>query len=419
MHFKLRRKAMYIVLALAYQMVFLQGMVMTIVAKDLMRELDLTPDRMGMLGSTYLYAYAAVMLCSGMLAAWVGPHRLLSGLFLISGAGGLLFANSHSLGLAMLGRALSGVGLAATMTSSFTLFGRWYPPSAYPRVCSYFFACGGFGALAGIGLLAPLNAAWGWRAVFTLIACLTLAYSLLLAATVRDWPPGDAEISPGQPGQKRNDVTPAILWQSVKQVVRNADFWRLVVWFASLPGIYFGFIGLWAIPYFKDVYNMSDAQAGGLACLAGLGFIVGSPLVAWLSENVWHSQRLTVGASGVAAMAMVLPLIFLTGDMNGTGLVLLILCLGMTLNAPNVCAYAAARNLFGTRMAGITGGVFGCVTFIAGSAMQILCGVLLGYAQNRNWSQAESYGLAFTPFLLCGLVAAVAGFTLSPKSDAG
>ncbi len=416
MSFRTRRKVMFTVLSLVYMMVFLHGVAMTVFAKDLMRDMDLNQERMGMLGSAYLYAYAVVMLVSGMIAAWAGPRRTLAVLFLVSGTGGIVFAMSDSLSVAMLGRAMSGVGLAGTMTSSFTLFGRWYPPSDYSRVCGYFFAIGGMGAMAGIGLLAPLNQAVGWRAVFAGIGVLTLFYAFLLFLAIRDWPPGDALIDPGQSGMKQEDYGMAVLWRSVKRVARSWDFWRLAGWFLALPGIYFAFNGLWAVPYLKDVYGMSDTEAGMIVSLAALGFIVGSPVIAWLSDRVIRSYRLPLGLSGVLTVAGFAVLVWRIDMLGTASLVALVLAFGIAMNSPNVCAYASARNLFGTRMAGITGGVFGCSAFIGGALMQIVSGALLDYAKKHAWAPASGYALAFSPFLLLGAVAAVVGFTLSPAS---
>lgn len=280
MNFMTRRKAMFAILSLGYMLVFLHGVVMTVFAKSLMAEMGLSPAGMGMLGSSYLYSYAGLMLFSGIIAAWAGPRRTLTVLFAVSGLGGLLFAFSDSLPVAMFGRALSGLGMSATMTSSFTVFGRWYAPSDYSRVCSYFFALGGVGTVAGIALLPLLNAAWGWRSVFAGIAILTLVYAFLMVVLVRDWPPAEIRLPAGPSGRlTRDGATMSLLWRNIGEVSRKGDFWRIAVWFMNLPGIYFAFSGLWAIPYLKDVYGMSDAETGLLVSLGGLGFIIGSPIV--------------------------------------------------------------------------------------------------------------------------------------------
>ncbi len=416
MPFSLRRRFMFVVLSLVYQLVFLHGVVMTTVANDIMRDMDLTPVRMGWLGSAYLYAYAAVMLVSGVVAAWLGPRKTLTVLYAISGAGGLLFAWSSSFETAALGRAMSGFGMAASMTSAFTLFGRWYAPSAYSRVCAVYFAIGGLGTLIGIGPLSYLSAAWGWRTVFALIALLTLAYAAAIFLAVRDWPPDDVPELAGAGGVRRGDMGLASMWQGVKEVSRNRDFWRMIVWFTSLPGMYFAFCGLWAVPYLERVYRMPHGDAGVITSLVAFGFIIGTPTVSAISDKYLRSYRVPVGAAGALTMLVSAYMIWRIDTMAYAELIVLMLAIGLALNSPNACIYAAARCLFGTRMTGITGGVFGCAAFLGGAAMQIISGWLLDLGELHKWGAAQSYAAAFTPFILCGAVALVAGFTISKDS---
>lgn len=417
MKFTTRRKAMFVILSLGYMLVFLHGVIMTVFTKGLMRDMGLNPAGMGMLGSAYLYSYAAVMLVSGLIAASAGPRMTLGVLFALSGTGGLIFSMSQSLPAAMIGRALCGMGMAATMTSSFTLFGRWYQPSEYSRICSYFFALGGFGTFAGISIAPFLNTAFGWRGTFGGIAILTLIYSFLLFVLVRDWPPPEVKIATPSTRITRADMTMAKLWADIKSVARKWDFWRIAVWFASLPGIYFAFSGLWAIPYLKDVYGISDNEAGFMVSLGGLGFIIGSPIASWLTDRVWRSYRISIGGSAVFSLLMLAYMLWRIDGMTKFELYMLMIAFGMVLNSTNACAHASSRALFGTRMAGVTGGAYGCCAFLGGALTQIVCGELLAYAQIREWGAGHSYYVAFAPLLICGLVGTWVGFTLSTSAD--
>lgn len=409
---------MFVILALGYMLVFLHGVIMTVFAKELMRDIGLTPAGMGMLGSSYLYAYAGMMLISGLVAAWAGPRRTLSVLFATSGAGGLIFACSHSLPAAMLGRALCGLGLSVTMTSSFTLFARWYSPKDYSRICSYFFALGGIGTFAGISLMPPLNAAVGWRMVFGGVAVLTLVYAALMHILVRDWPPPEAQITSASTRITRDDMTFARLWINIKEVAKKGDFWRIALWFGSLPGIYFAFSGLWAIPYLKDVYGISDNEAGFMVSLGGLGFIIGSPVASWLNDRAWRSYRVSMAGSAVFSTLIMIWLLLRIDGMSKFSLYALMIGLGMFLNSTNACAHASSRGLFGTRMAGVTGGAYGCCAFLGGALMQIVCGELLHYAQAKQWAAGDAYLLVFAPLVLCGVVGIWSSCTLSPAADA-
>ena len=76
----------------------------------------------GWLGSAFLYAYAATQIPAGLLVDNWGPRRTMLLLFGMGGVGGLLFASAASLGTALAGRALVGVGMAvgAAMSMSIT-----------------------------------------------------------------------------------------------------------------------------------------------------------------------------------------------------------------------------------------------------------------------------------------------------------
>lgn len=54
----LYRKILFAVLALLYMIPYLQGVAMAVVANDIMADMELSPRAMGLLSSSFLYAYA-------------------------------------------------------------------------------------------------------------------------------------------------------------------------------------------------------------------------------------------------------------------------------------------------------------------------------------------------------------------------
>lgn len=412
-----RRAVMFLTMSLVYMLVFLHGIIMTAVAKDIMRDMNLSPAGMGTLGSSYMYMYAATILFSGAIAAFVGPRLTLTLTFVVSGLGGLLFAWSESLWPAMIGRGVSSIGMACIMTSAFTLFGRWYDARSFSRVCSIFFAIGSIGIVAGSALAAWLTAELGWREVFRLISILTIVYAALVYLTVRDWPPDGFSPGPrpdGEEEQRRASVR--IIVEGVKQASRSRDYWLLIIWFICIPGVYFASFGLWAIPYLRDVHGVSEAGAGAMASLAVIGFIPGSPLTAWLCDSVFRSYRAVLAATGFLTAAAFAWMLIANQNMGMIGLYVFILWLGIVLNAPMVAAYSASRTLFGSRTAGIISGSFAGSGFVSGAFLQILSGALLNQSRRWGWEAAPSYALAFSPLLICGLLAGVSGLLLSRDS---
>lgn len=410
------QKGLYATLGIVYMLPFIQSVGIGVISSDLMQSLDLGPDQMGMLGSSYLYAYAGVQLFSGLIAARLGPRKTMSILFMITAIGCGVFAISQGIIMASLGRALCGMGMAATMTSAITLFGRWYPASIYARLTAWLFSIGGMGAFIATSPLSLLNQQIGWRGTYLSIGIITALASLAAFIIVRDWPasgaPGIGLLHSGGKQIKPN-ITLAMIGQGLKKAVKLKDFWKLCSWYACMSGIFYAFHGLWGGPYLTDVYQLSKAQVGGVLSVGAVGFVVGNPLVTWLCERYLKSYRLGLGYSCLVGLAAIAILLLLNSKMNLPLLYLVTLLLGMAANAPNAIGYAAARTLFGARLVGTVGGILGFCAFIGGACLQVLCGVLLGLGQSKGYNVSSAYVLAFIPFLPCALWATYATFSLT------
>lgn len=407
------QKGLFATLSIVYMLPYIQSVGIGVVSNDLMASLGIGPEQMGALGSSYLYAYAGMQFCSGLIAARLGPRKTMTTLFLITAAGCVIFAGAGSIFTAALGRALCGLGMAATMTSALTAFGRWYPASIYARLTAWLFSIGGMGAFIATAPLSYLNHEVGWRGAYYGIGALTALGALAVFLVVKDWPDSPPPNVPGPAQSSRPALTLGLIIGGLKKAVRLRDFWKLCCWYACASGIFYAFHGLWGGPYLRDVYGLTSTQAGGVLAMGAVGFVAGNPLVTWFCERRLKSYRLGLGWACVIGMAAAAPLIFANNKMNMPLLYLLSLSLGMASNAPNAIGYAAARSLFGARLTGTVGGILGFSSFIGGACLQVLCGLLLSLGKAKGYSISASYALAFTPFLPCLLLAAWAAFTLT------
>ena len=85
-----------------------------VIAPELMAELSMQPSTMGFVTGVFFLVFAAAQIPVGMALDRFGPRKVVSSLSLIAVAGAVVFAVSESwIGLS-LGRALLGLGCAAT-----------------------------------------------------------------------------------------------------------------------------------------------------------------------------------------------------------------------------------------------------------------------------------------------------------------
>ncbi len=135
-------------LAVGYFLSYLFRNVNGVVAGDIMRDLGIGADALGVLTSAYFLTFAAAQLPVGVLLDRYGPRHVQTGLLLCAAAGaGLCAVNSGFIGL-LLGRALIGLGTAGGLVAGLKASAQWFPRERLTMVNGAFIMCGGLGALA-------------------------------------------------------------------------------------------------------------------------------------------------------------------------------------------------------------------------------------------------------------------------------
>ena len=179
------------------------------------------------------------------------------------------------------------------MSSSFTLFSRWFAPETFSRLCTLFFIAGGMGGLLATTPLSLANHWVGWRLVFLALSVLTCSLTVIIHAVVRDWPPHLAATG--------NGIRLADVLRDVAAMAKQPDFWKMIVWYLSLPSQYFVFHGLWGAVYLGGTFGLSPSLIGNILAMGAVGFIAGTPLLTWISEKRLKSRRKTLVLASLLA----------------------------------------------------------------------------------------------------------------------
>ncbi len=256
----------------------------------------------------YYYTYSITSLVAGAALDHLGAKRPVPVGAAILGAGCLLFSVS-SVMAADVGRLLQGVGSAFAFTGAVYLASRGFPPSRLATAIGATQCLGMLGGAAGQFAVAPmiergLDVRVFWLGMGAL--CLINAV-LLYAATPRE------QINPDLAGGGM-----AELLQPYKVVFSNPQSYLC----GLVAGLLFAptTIGamIWAVPIFERDVHFTHASAVVTASMIPLGWVVGCPLMGWMSDRIGRRKPVIIGGAVIMALTALtavperplIPLIF-------------------------------------------------------------------------------------------------------------
>ncbi|MYF77295.1 MAG: MFS transporter [Acidobacteria bacterium] len=299
----------FVPFAFGYFISWLLRSVTAIIAPDLVRDLGLSGFGVGLLGSTYLLAFALSQLPIGGALDHLGPRRTNGALLLVAAVGCLLFGVADSFPVLLLGRFLAGLGVAACLMASFKAFVLWAPPARLPFLNGFVMAVGSTGALAATTPTEWMLGVVSWRELF-----LVLAVALLLSAAIV------FVLVPRDPEAAGADASSGLLAATVgvREVLRRKVFWSIAPVGVVHQGAFLGIQSLWAGPWLAEVAAMDrDAVATQLLVLAVamvLGFLITGALAGPLAQRGLSSLSLLGGVN----VAFTVTLLVLASGFTGT-----------------------------------------------------------------------------------------------------
>ncbi len=417
------RWVVFSLLAFGYLLVYFHRLCPAVVALDMQADLNTSGALLGFLAAAYFYPYALMQLPSGLLSDSWGPRKTITIFFAIAGVSSIFLGMVESMGLAILARALVGLGVAMLFVPTMKVLTNWFRTDEFARMTGILMAVGGLGGYTASRPLAWLSDMLGWRGSFVVIGAATLVVAVAIWFLVRNTPEEMGLPSVNPTTQDNKGKAEAIgLAQGMKMVLSSLRFWLLATWFFFTFSIFFSFGGLWGGPYLIHVYGFSKAEAGNILGMLALGMIVGSPFLSWMSDKVFHSRKKVIVLSSIITVCVTIPLAFFPGGMNQPGLYLLCFLLGMFNSAVVVVAFTATKELFPVEIAGTSVGLVNLFPFLGGAvAPPILGAILEAQEKTAVGYSAEAYSKAFLLYFVAALIAlAIACFiteTMKKASD--
>ena len=405
------RWMIFFILAIGYAMVYFHRVAPAVLAPELARTFGIRGAALGVLASAYFYPYAIMQLPSGLLRDSLGPRKTVTIFSLIAGVGAILLGISPTFLAATLSRVMVGLGVSVLFIPTLKILANWFERDRFVIVTGILMAMGGMGWLLASTPLAFLSMWVGWRMTFGTIGIVTLVLALLVYLVVRD-SPHHLEVSEITKSKGTGSCTflhrRAVVFQGLKQVLFEKTFWPVASWFFFTGGILFGFGGLWAGPYLMDTYDLGKAQAGNILMMIPAGMIAGSPLLGYLSEEIFRARKPILLISSSVVVAVWVFFILAVAGLSTYHLHILFFLLGMFASGIVVIGFTATKELFPTEIAGTSTGLVNLFPFAGGALFQPLIGFTLEHGDTIGSTYAPAaYRNSFVIFLLAAVLAAI------------
>lgn len=366
--------SVFVPFATGYFASYLYRAINAVIADELVADVGLSANQLGLLTSAYFLAFAVVQLPVGMLLDRFGPRRIEALLLLVAALGAVIFSLADGLAALTLGRLLIGVGVACCLMASFKAFALWFRPDQLPMMNGSLMAFGALGALAATAPVAWLLEFTGWRQLFMGLAVMTLIMSAAIFMMVPEHrePPKDIHFG--------------ALFGGLKQVLCDRFFWRIAPVAAVFSGSSMAIATLWAAPWLRDIMLQGPEQvATALMFMAlgmGAGFLSLGFILAWLLRH---------GVRPVPVIAVLMTLFMGMVVIMASGWHVPVLPLFMAtmgfLGSASATVFSLLSGHFDSNLTGRASTALNLLVFLAAFVFQWGIGIVIGF-----WGEADTGG---------------------------
>ena len=279
--------------AVAYVLSQFYRSFMAVLTPALTAELGATKAELSFASGAFFIAFALAQFAVGVSLDRYGPKRTAAVLLGACGGGGaFLFAAATAPWMITAAMTLIGIGCAPVLMGSLFIFARTYPPARFAVLASWMVAFGTAGNVIGASPLANAAEAFGWRPVMAMLGVFTVLVAGIIMLMVRDPERHAAQGGGSGLGGYLELLRLRVLWPIIPLTALN---------YAPPAGIR----GLWAGPYFADVYGADVLAIGQATFFMALSMVADAFLYGPLDTIFRTRKWVAVAGNSVGFCALV------------------------------------------------------------------------------------------------------------------
>ncbi len=264
---RIRWRVMFLVFVIV-TISYLDRTNLSVAAPTLQKQLHLTPTQLGLILSSFSWAYAAAQIPAGLVASWLRPRRTYLYALWVWCILLALTTTATSFGAWIAFRIPFGLAEAVTWPAASILLSRWFPRLEYSQAMSL----QNLGLVIGAAIAPPIVAViisyWSWQAAFIVTGLIAGLMGTFFYFYTKDDPADDPRVSQEELAwikhdQVREEATQApagFVWV----LLRCPSLWAVGMANFGLDFINFMFL-TWYPSYLTTTYHMSLGRMGVMA----------------------------------------------------------------------------------------------------------------------------------------------------------
>jgi sugar phosphate permease len=356
-----------------------------VVSEFLMADFNTSGTRLGALSAIYFAVYALMQIPSGVIADTLGTRTSVISGNLVAGLGSILFGMATGFEMACAGRFLVGLGVSVVFISITKNNSVWFHEKVFGIMSGLTLFFGNLGAVMAAGPLAQVLTVFHWRSVFIGIGGLSLGLALAGFLLVRNTPQ-DLGFDPPNTYSGQSQTHNRHWLANLKDVVMDLRIWPGFWVQLGMIGSSYAFMGLWGVPFLRDVHGLSRAFAADHLTIQLLSFALGALFWGWVSDKTGRRKPFLLFAAAAYVLSWVM-LMYLPWTPGTSGFIIFGF-MGFS-GAGFVITFAAAKEIVHPQLSGMGVSVVNTGCFIGTALAQ----PLFGYIADLNWDGTMADGL--------------------------
>ena len=340
-----------------------------ILREDIIQKFAIDTIAFGTLAGYYYLGYAGMQIPLGILLDKFNYKIITFLSTVVAVIGTLTFVLASNWHYLLIGRFLIGAGSAVGFLSIVKITKTYFPPHRHSLIFGLSFTFGLTGAVFGVTPMKMLFNQFGYDLTFCVLALtgFTIGLLILLMNT-------NSENSNYDSQQKK---TPAL--KDIIRLLFNPVILIIGVSGGLMVGSLEGFADVWAIPYFKDVYRMSDTESNLITSFVYIGMCFGGPVLALLAD-FFRSINFMIFLTGLL-MVIIFLILFYASDLSFAVCASLMFALGIFC-CYQVLVFTLTTSVVDKTFAGLAVAIVNCINMSFGHFFHKVISTALEYSWN-------------------------------------